>query len=320
MAQQVVFAPQYQSPYERTIMPSMMQLLTGLALAKVQHKWNLETVEAQSKLEQAKEKREQTWWQQQQVAGEARTKREQTHKAQVTAQYKQPTEAKPPAAPKYRQVLDEATGMMKYEEWGQTPEGQYGWIQTGKTAKAPPQKAGEKPPSETDLLNRTTTLRKEFVQQSKTFIDVRDSFQRIQASAKEPSAAGDLALVFNFMKMLDPQSVVREGEFATAQNATGVPQQIRNIYNKIMEGKRLAPEQRKDFVGRAGQLMNRQKESHYNLRQEYGRIAKSYKVKPQDVLVDLRMQLEVGEVYVDDLTGEKRRYLGEGKWESVNGG
>ena len=50
MAQPVVFAPQYTSPYQQTIMPSMMNLLTGLALAKVQHKWNLESAESQAKI------------------------------------------------------------------------------------------------------------------------------------------------------------------------------------------------------------------------------------------------------------------------------
>jgi len=39
--------------------------------------------------------------------------------------------------------------------------------------------------------------------------------------------------------MLDPGSVVRESEFATAQNAAGVPDQVRNMYNKVLSGTRL---------------------------------------------------------------------------------
>ncbi len=75
--------------------------------------------------------------------------------------------------------------------------------------------------------------------------------KKVEAAAKDPSAAGDLALVFNYMKILDPNSVVRESEFANAQNATGVNERVRNIWNRILSGERLAPEQRADFLAQA---------------------------------------------------------------------
>jgi len=37
------------------------------------------------------------------------------------------------------------------------------------------------------------------------------------------------------MKILDPGSVVREGEFATAQNSAGIPERIRAKYNRNTE-------------------------------------------------------------------------------------
>jgi hypothetical protein len=79
-------------------------------------------------------------------------------------------------------------------------------------------------------------LRKEFVSASGEFVKIRDAFKRIQVSAQDPSAAGDLALIFNYMKMLDPGSVVRESEFATAANAAGVPDRVRNTFNRILRG------------------------------------------------------------------------------------
>lgn len=176
---------------------------------------------------------------------------------------------------------------------------------------------GKGEPTQEDLLSRSTTLRKEFSQQSKTFINVRDSFQRIQASVKDPSAAGDLALIFNFMKMLDPESVVREGEFATAQNAAGIPQRIRAMYNRIIEGERMAPAQRADFQKRAGMLFKRQQESHGLLRRQYEGLSKAYNVPSEQVLIDYRMPYEVDAVYEDENTGIKKKYLGDGKWETV---
>ena len=41
----------------------------------------------------------------------------------------------------------------------------------------------------------------------------------IQIASRDNSGQGDLSMIFAFMKMLDPTSVVREGEFATAANA-----------------------------------------------------------------------------------------------------
>lgn len=85
--------------------------------------------------------------------------------------------------------------------------------------------------------------------------------QIIQGQKDNPdmvSAADDLAIIFNFMKMLDPGSVVREGEFANAQNSAGVPDRIRNLYNNLMEGTRLNPVQRAEFIETAGGVLQAQ--------------------------------------------------------------
>ena len=65
-----------------------------------------------------------------------------------------------------------------------------------------------------------------------------------------------IALVFKFMKALDPTSVVRESEFATAQNSAGIPEGIRNIFNKLQSGERLGKVQIKQFVDAAQALAN----------------------------------------------------------------
>lgn len=96
-------------------------------------------------------------------------------------------------------------------------------------------------------------LRKEYTALTGDFVAVRDAYRRVSAS--QESAAGDLSMIFGYMKMLDPGSVVRESEFATAQNAAGVPDQVRNMYNRILSGERLNPEQREMFKAQAEELM-----------------------------------------------------------------
>lgn len=84
--------------------------------------------------------------------------------------------------------------------------------------------------------------------------DVATSYEKINSAVKNPTPAGDISLVYNVMKMFDPGSTVREGEFATAQNASGVPDRIMNMYNKIRTGQRLNPTQREEFTGVAEKM------------------------------------------------------------------
>jgi len=129
-------------------------------------------------------------------------------------------------------------------------------------------------------------LRREFTGATKTYTDVRDAFGRIQVSATNPSAAGDMSLIFNYMKMLDPGSTVREGEFATAEQATGVPSRLVNLYNRALSGQRLNPEQRQDFVGRAGSLFNRQNETYLATKANYDELARRFGFDPSLVTFD----------------------------------
>lgn len=105
------------------------------------------------------------------------------------------------------------------------------------------------------------TVRKEFLGQAKSYIEIGQAYKKIQESAKDPSAAGDLALIFNYMKILDPGSVVREGEFATAQNAAGVPDRVKAQYNQIVDGQRLTENQRRDFLNQAKNVTRSQKDN-----------------------------------------------------------
>lgn len=99
--------------------------------------------------------------------------------------------------------------------------------------------------------NTALKLSDDYEQRSKDFYTQRDAYNRVVSSASDPSAAGDLALIFNYMKTLDPGSTVREGEFATAQNSGSAFDVVGAKYNKVMSGERLTQAQRNDFVKRA---------------------------------------------------------------------
>jgi len=102
----------------------------------------------------------------------------------------------------------------------------------------------EKPDPMPDIKDEAS-LRKEFNAQSDYFKSIAQSFGKVAAT--DPTAAGDVSLIFAYMKMLDPTSVVREGEQATAANARGVPEGVANLYNRVLTGQRLTENQRADF-------------------------------------------------------------------------
>ena len=135
---------------------------------------------------------------------------------------------------------------------------------------------------------KISSARKEYTSlpQVKSFADQTSAYGRIISSVEDPSPAGDLALIFNFMKVLDPGSVVREGEFATAANAGAVDERVRGLYNRVISGERLAPEQRSDFADRATRLYSGAQNQYQSLADQYSAFASSAGLPPEQVIPD----------------------------------
>lgn len=129
-------------------------------------------------------------------------------------------------------------------------------------------------------------IRTEFNAITKDFRIVRDSSARVEASAKDPSPAGDLALIFNYMKILDPGSTVREGEFATAEKSGSVPRRIVDLHNRILAGTRLEPTQRADFLARARSLAGEREKQFNKTVGEYRKLTEAYDLDPNRVVLD----------------------------------
>lgn len=104
-------------------------------------------------------------------------------------------------------------------------------------------------------FDQANALRDEFTAQSEGFEEREDKFAQIKRFSEDPSAAGDIAMIFAYMKLLDPNSVVREGEYATAAAAGPIiDTRTRGLYNQLIRGERLLPSQRADFMRRASDL------------------------------------------------------------------
>jgi hypothetical protein len=95
----------------------------------------------------------------------------------------------------------------------------------------------------------------------KDFETSQTQLNKLIDARSQKTAAGDLGMIFTYMKVLDPGSTVREGEQATAENAKGIPDYIKNAYNKAMTGQKLPESQREEFQKAAIGLFQSNQES-----------------------------------------------------------
>jgi len=134
------------------------------------------------------------------------------------------------------------------------------------------------PKSETDM-------RKEVTKITSDYTDVEGAFARIRSSAGDESGAADMSLIFNYMKMLDPGSTVREGEFATARDTAGIPTRIVNLYNKALSGAFLSKDQRMEFFGQAQKLYGAAKGRYDYTVNQYKDIAERQGLNGQNIFM-----------------------------------
>lgn len=122
-----------------------------------------------------------------------------------------------------------------------------------------------------DAIKEITWLRKEFnaLPEVKNYKQVVTSYKTIEEQAKKATPAWDLSMIFAYMKLLDPTSTVREWEFANAQNAASIPDQIVNAYNKAKEGTRLNDKQRQDFLNGAKTQLQSYENQYNKALEEY---------------------------------------------------
>jgi hypothetical protein len=99
-------------------------------------------------------------------------------------------------------------------------------------------------------------MRGEHTKASQDTIKAERGFRKVQAAGSgEASGVKDVALIFGFFKTIDPESTIREGEFATAENTGGADDRAIAAYNKLFTGERLTEPQRAQFVDAAKNQM-----------------------------------------------------------------
>jgi hypothetical protein len=138
-----------------------------------------------------------------------------------------------------------------------------------------------------DIFKQEQDLRKQYqdTPEVKNFGEVRSAYNIINTSLSNASPAGDLAGATKFMKLLDPNSVVRDTELRMAMDATGVVDRAQNYFNMLATGQKLNPTQRQDFKDVATKLYKAAEDVKNKYDIQYADIAKTNKLNPSKVIM-----------------------------------
>ena len=123
---------------------------------------------------------------------------------------------------------------------------------------------------------------------------LRSTYQKIEVAynqaynplTKNPQVA-DVSMIFNYMKMLDPGSTVREGEYATAKNTAGIDQGMRNTFNAALGSGFLSDSQRADFRRTAWKLINAEASNVQKINENFTSIGEKFGISTDNILEDL---------------------------------
>lgn len=128
-------------------------------------------------------------------------------------------------------------------------------------------------------------IRKEYQARTKVYGELQTTFSNIKASAEAKTGPGDIALITGFMKMLDPGSVVRETEFATARDTAGLYERLLNQQQKLTNGQLFAlnSKQRQEYQDLAKQYLDAAQKKAGEEKTALGVVVKNYKLNPENV-------------------------------------
>jgi hypothetical protein len=138
-------------------------------------------------------------------------------------------------------------------------------------------------------------LREEYTKSSGTFVKLSEGYSKVKgalAADATKSAPATLAAATQFMKLLDPESVVRESELGMALASTGMWDRFTNIYQTVMSGKVLTPKQAGELGRVADVVYNAANTAQQGRVQHFRGLAQSYNFNPDRVVPDLTPKVQ----------------------------
>jgi len=130
-----------------------------------------------------------------------------------------------------------------------------------------------------------TALRKEYNLITRDVRIAGQAYMGLLTGSAHESGMGDIMIITSFRRMFEPDSVVREGEFAITEEAQGAWNKFIQMPEKFMEGNRLRPASRQLFVDLAINYMAGLNTYFGKQRDRYRQLGKIYNMKNVNTLI-----------------------------------
>lgn len=154
-------------------------------------------------------------------------------------------------------------------------------------------------------IDDVSGLGKRWTAESADYLASGQSLAAMMDYADQQSGAGDLGLIFSYMKMLDPASVVREGEQVQAVKTGNIGDQLWATYEKVASGEKLTPKQRYNFIRSAAARFNTLTNTQKRLNKHFEGIANEYRISPSLIITDLYSDLpEAVSAWMKNMEGQ----------------
>jgi hypothetical protein len=128
------------------------------------------------------------------------------------------------------------------------------WQNASNSAKAPKMSVDLRDP--TAVAKAAMTFQNDYRTATKPSYARAQAYEAMTEASENPSAKGDLTMVYSFVKALDPESVVREGEISLLNANRNVPDKIKGYAQRLATGQSLLPKEREDLLNQARTLTN----------------------------------------------------------------
>lgn len=115
--------------------------------------------------------------------------------------------------------------------------------------------------------------------------EISKAFEAIENNPAEDGPAQQ-ALVYQFSRILDPESVVRESEYAMSAANSGKITQARQFFDSMMKGERLSPDQIRLMKEVSRNLVMSARKSLDAHNEMYSGLAKRKGIAPENVIMD----------------------------------
>jgi hypothetical protein len=160
-------------------------------------------------------------------------------------------------------------------------------------------------------MSQEDTLRKEYLAQTKDFSSAVRQFSILDTIAADSTGATDMALVFTYMKILDPTSVVRDSEFglAASTDLSTFENISLNTINKILNGQTvLTPKQRATLISAARGATLGAYKAYEGVRDGFEDIVAVRGLEPISVLPDFTQGLKLPKVGDFDSLPDNKKF------------